>query len=83
MEKSDGCNHVTYRGCSTSLCWICLGVFDHDKIYDHMNAKHGNTGLEDENGDGMKMWLFGQLKDGEYNETGSLELVKGIRALQV
>jgi IBR domain, a half RING-finger domain len=54
IEKSDGCNHMTCRGCSTSFCWICLGIFDHDKIYDHMNTKHGNIGLEDENGDGYE-----------------------------
>jgi IBR domain, a half RING-finger domain len=54
FEKSDGCNQVTCRGCPTSFRWICLGVFDHDKIYGHMNAKHGNIRLEDESGDGYE-----------------------------
>ena len=52
IEKTDGCNHMTCRGCSTDFCWICLTVFNRAEIYAHMNAQHGNIGLEDENGDG-------------------------------
>lgn len=52
IEKSEGCNHITCSGCGVNFCWICLGVFERDQIYDHMNEAHGNIGLEGENGDG-------------------------------
>ena len=55
IEKSEGCNHMTCRGCSTNFCWICLGVFDGHEIYNHMNAEHGNIGVEGENGDGYEV----------------------------
>jgi IBR domain, a half RING-finger domain/Zinc finger, C3HC4 type (RING finger) len=52
IEKRDGCNHMTCRGCSTNFCWMCLGIFASDQIYDHMTTEHGDIGIEDENRDG-------------------------------
>jgi IBR domain, a half RING-finger domain len=56
IEKNEGCNHMVCRACSTSFCWVCLGIFDETKIYDHMAAEHftiaDDDGWEDEQGDG-------------------------------
>jgi len=47
MEKTEGCNHMTCRGCGAHLCWVCLEAFSESgPCYDHMNAKHGGIGLE-------------------------------------
>ena len=44
MEKIDGCNHVTCRGCGTHICWVCLGTFNTgDQCYQHMNKMHGGV----------------------------------------
>ncbi len=47
MEKTEDCNHMTCRGCGAHLCWVCLEAFSESgPCYDHMNAKHGEIGLE-------------------------------------
>ena len=46
MEKTEGCNHMTCKGCGAHLCWVCLEVFAQSgPVYEHMNAKHGGIGL--------------------------------------
>ncbi|XP_006456183.1 hypothetical protein AGABI2DRAFT_195409, partial [Agaricus bisporus var. bisporus H97] len=40
VEKSAGCNHMGCK-CGAHFCWICLGVFESDRIYDHMSKEHG------------------------------------------
>ncbi|KAI5859778.1 hypothetical protein GGS23DRAFT_583590 [Durotheca rogersii] len=43
IEKTEGCNHMTCRGCGIHICWICLATFPVDKdCYSHMNKMHGN-----------------------------------------
>lgn len=47
LEKIEGCNHMTCRGCGSHICWVCLEVFlTSPPCYDHMNAKHGGIGLD-------------------------------------
>lgn len=47
LEKTEGCNHMTCRGCGSHICWVCLEVFLTSRpCYDHMNAKHGGIGLD-------------------------------------
>ncbi|KAI9668490.1 MAG: hypothetical protein M1829_005368 [Trizodia sp. TS-e1964] len=44
MEKIDGCNHMTCRGCQAHLCWVCLETFSTSQLcYAHLNMKHGGT----------------------------------------
>jgi len=44
MEKIDGCNHMTCRGCGTHICWVCLTTFDtSEQCYSHMNKMHGGV----------------------------------------
>ncbi|KAL4268947.1 Linear Ubiquitination-Associated E3 Ligase [Pleurotus pulmonarius] len=45
IEKSGGCNHISCR-CGAHVCWKCMGVFNADVIYEHMNAVHG--GIDDD-----------------------------------
>ncbi|KAG7448025.1 uncharacterized protein BT62DRAFT_965815 [Guyanagaster necrorhizus] len=40
LEKTEGCNHMSCP-CGAHICWRCMGVFDADKIYDHMSTAHG------------------------------------------
>jgi IBR domain, a half RING-finger domain len=51
IEKNDGCNHMVCLACSTTFCWMCLGIFDARMIYAHMAAEHPT--LTDEDGWGM------------------------------
>jgi len=47
IEKIDGCNHMTCRGCGTHICWVCLMTFlGSTACYDHMKAEHGGIGLD-------------------------------------
>jgi hypothetical protein len=42
MEKTEGCNHMTCRGCGAHLCWVCLAAFDTSgQCYDHLTKLHG------------------------------------------
>lgn len=42
MEKTEGCNHMTCRGCGTHICWVCMEYFDTGgKCYGHLNKAHG------------------------------------------
>ena len=41
IEKNGGCNHMTCPKCLVHICWRCMGVFDADNIYDHMELVHG------------------------------------------
>lgn len=42
MEKTEGCNHMTCRGCGIHICWKCLDTFSTGgECYAHMNKKHG------------------------------------------
>jgi len=34
VEKNGGCNHITCS-CGAHFCWMCLGVFDQKKVYNH------------------------------------------------
>lgn len=46
LEKTEGCNHMTCRGCGAHLCWVCMTAFaENGSCYEHMNAKHGGIGL--------------------------------------
>lgn len=40
IEKTEGCNHMSCR-CGAHICWVCMGTFDADTIYPHMNTAHG------------------------------------------
>ncbi|KAJ7491243.1 hypothetical protein FB451DRAFT_1080157 [Mycena latifolia] len=42
IQKTEGCNHITCR-CGNHICWICLRVFDHGEIYEHLSAAHGGA----------------------------------------
>ncbi|OAG44198.1 hypothetical protein AYO21_01655 [Fonsecaea monophora] len=45
IEKTDGCNHITCRGCKAHLCWVCMAVFnDGPSCYAHMSEAHGGHG---------------------------------------
>lgn len=47
MEKTEGCNHMTCRGCRSHICWVCMAIFETSgPCYDHMNKQHGGIGLE-------------------------------------
>ncbi|KAG8627065.1 hypothetical protein KVT40_004548 [Elsinoe batatas] len=47
MEKTEGCNHMTCRGCGKHICWVCLAVFEASgPCYEHMRATHGGIGLD-------------------------------------
>lgn len=42
IEKSDGCNHMTCKACSTHICWVCLETFRNSElVYSHLNRVHG------------------------------------------
>lgn len=45
IQKIDGCNHVKCSACETHICWVCLGKFGANEIYDHLNGEHGGIGL--------------------------------------
>ncbi|KAL0566843.1 hypothetical protein V5O48_015156 [Marasmius crinis-equi] len=40
IEKTEGCNHMSCK-CGAHICWVCMGVFPANTIYDHMNTAHG------------------------------------------
>ena len=41
IEKNGGCNHVTCSKCEAHICWVCMGVFSADQVYNHMELVHG------------------------------------------
>ncbi|KAF5362190.1 hypothetical protein D9756_002178 [Leucocoprinus leucothites] len=41
VEKIEGCHHISCK-CGTHFCWICSGVFEGNRIYDHMTEAHGD-----------------------------------------
>ncbi|KAJ3565443.1 hypothetical protein NP233_g7623 [Leucocoprinus birnbaumii] len=41
VEKTEGCHHMTCT-CGIHFCWICSGIFDGGRIYDHMTEAHGD-----------------------------------------
>lgn len=44
MEKTEGCNHMTCRGCGTHICWVCMATFGTSgECYAHMNKTHGGV----------------------------------------
>jgi LSD1 subclass zinc finger protein len=45
IQKVDGCNHIKCSVCETHICWVCLGKFGANEIYDHLNLAHGGFGL--------------------------------------
>lgn len=45
IEKNGGCNHIACLLCKAHICWFCMGTFDKDGIYPHMQSAHGNYGL--------------------------------------
>jgi RNA recognition motif-containing protein len=45
IQKSEGCNHMTCSVCKTHICWVCMGTFPKEIIYNHMTQKHGGIGL--------------------------------------
>jgi IBR domain, a half RING-finger domain len=46
IEKVEGCNHMTCRGCGSHICWVCLMMFtESGPCYAHMNSAHGGIGL--------------------------------------
>jgi len=40
IEKTEGCNHMSCK-CGAHICWVCMGIFTPDTIYNHMNMAHG------------------------------------------
>ena len=47
MEKTEGCNHMTCKGCGVHICWVCLQTFTTSApCYEHMKQKHGGIGLD-------------------------------------
>jgi hypothetical protein len=45
IEKNGGCNHITCGKCSSHICWVCMGIFPKNDVYEHMRAAHGGIGL--------------------------------------
>jgi uncharacterized protein YeeX (DUF496 family) len=45
VEKMGGCNHMNCK-CGVHICWICLGIFDPNDIYDHMARDHTTADFE-------------------------------------
>jgi hypothetical protein len=46
MEKTEGCNHMTCKGCSCHICWVCLATFNEGSVcYAHMRRLHGGIGI--------------------------------------
>jgi hypothetical protein len=44
IEKIEGCNHMTCRGCGTHICWVCMATFGTGgECYAHLNKMHGGV----------------------------------------
>ena len=41
IEKNGGCNHMTCPKCEAHICWMCMGEFPVDEVYNHMELVHG------------------------------------------
>ncbi|KAI0691778.1 hypothetical protein BC835DRAFT_1528503 [Cytidiella melzeri] len=46
IEKTEGCNHMSCR-CGAHICWICMGLFTRETIYQHMGNRHGGIYTEE------------------------------------
>ncbi|KZP26834.1 hypothetical protein FIBSPDRAFT_781634 [Athelia psychrophila] len=40
IEKTAGCNHMECK-CGAHICWVCMGIFDANSVYEHMHTVHG------------------------------------------
>ncbi|KZP04504.1 hypothetical protein FIBSPDRAFT_1054631 [Athelia psychrophila] len=40
IEKTEGCNHMSCK-CGAHICWVCMGIFNAQSVYEHMNTAHG------------------------------------------
>jgi hypothetical protein len=49
IERTEGCNHVTCRGCGAHLCWICLAFATATACYDHLIHDHHRRVFDPEN----------------------------------
>ncbi|KAF8337493.1 uncharacterized protein EI90DRAFT_3013700 [Cantharellus anzutake] len=43
IQKKGGCNHMTCSICKADVCWVCMGLFDADTIYPHLEKVHGKV----------------------------------------
>ena len=42
IEKTEGCNHMTFIVCNAHICWICSNVYKNQQLtYDHFARDRG------------------------------------------